>query len=209
LTRQVPVEFAERQTHELNCRECHGKFDGFPSFDILGGKLRPEWSRAFIDGEIKWKPRPWLEARMPAFALPQRAEGIAQGLAMSHGYPPQTPAEPAIDAEAAKVGQKLISMVGGFSCVSCHAVGEFGATQVFDSAGINFARTGSRLMKPYVERWVRNPQSVDPTTKMPVYFDETGKSPLGDVYGGDGAKQIDAIWEYIRLGDKMPPPPTP
>jgi hypothetical protein len=29
------------------------------------------------------------------------------------------------------------------------------------------------------------------------------------VYGGDAAKQIDAIWQYIRLGDKMPPPPTP
>ena len=60
-----------------------------------------------------------------------------------------------------------------------------------------------------MQRWVRNPQAVDPATKMPVYFDEEGKSPLTDVYGGDSAQQINAIWEYLRLGDKMPPPPMP
>jgi mono/diheme cytochrome c family protein len=207
LTRHVPAEFADRQTRLLNCRECHGKFEGFPVFDILGGKLKPEWAQGFIGGAITNKPRPWLEARMPAFS--QRAEGVAQGLAMLHGYPPQTPTEPAIDMEKAKIGQKLVSMAGGFSCVSCHSVGDFGATQVFESAGINFALTGSRLMKPYVQRWVRNPQAIDPSTKMPIYFDEEGKSPLTDVYSGDSAQQINAIWEYIRLGDKMPAPPTP
>jgi mono/diheme cytochrome c family protein len=207
LTRYVPTEFADRQTKLLNCRECHGKFEGFPQFDILGGKLKPEWSKAFISGELAVKPRPWLEARMPAFS--QRAEGIAKGLAMNHGYAPETPAEPPIDMEMAKVGQKLVSSAGGFSCVSCHAIGQVGATQVFESAGINLALTGTRLMKPYLHRWVRNPQLIDPNTKMPVYFDEEGKSPLADVYGGDAVKQIEAIRQYIRQGDKMPPPPTP
>ncbi|MDB6109050.1 MAG: hypothetical protein JWR69_800, partial [Pedosphaera sp.] len=207
LTRHVPTEFADRQTRLLNCRECHGKFEGFPVFDILGGKLKPEWSKSFISGEITNKPRPWLEARMPAFS--QRAEGIAHGLAMLHGHPSQTPAEPAIDMEKAKVGQKLVSMVGGFSCVSCHSVGDFGATQVFESAGINLALTGSRVLKPFMQRWVRNPQLMDSATKMPVYFEEGSKSPLGDVYAGDVDQQINAIWEYIRLGDKMPPPPVP
>lgn len=207
LTRHVPTEFADRQTRLLNCRECHGKFEGFPAFDIVGGKLKPEWSKTFISGESTVKPRPWLEARMPAFS--ERAEGIAKGLAMIHGYPSETPAEPPIDMEMAKVGQKLVSSVGGFSCVSCHSIGQFGATQVFESAGINFALTGSRLMKPFMHRWVRNPQLIDATTKMPVYFDEEGKSPLADVYGGDAEKQIEAIRQYIRQGDKMPPPPTP
>ncbi|MDB6125593.1 MAG: hypothetical protein JWQ71_4586 [Pedosphaera sp.] len=206
LTRHVPAEFAERQTRSLNCRECHGKFEGFPAFDILGGKLKPEWSKAFIGGEIATNPRPWLEARMPAFS--KRAEAIAQGLAMQHGYPPQTPAEAPIDQDAVKIGQKLVSATGGFSCVMCHAVGEMKATQVFEVAGINLALSGSRLMKPYVHRWVRNPQLIDPATKMPVYFDEEGKSPLRDFYEGDATKQIEVIWQYLRLGDKMPPPPT-
>ncbi len=206
LTRNVPAEFAQRQAQVLNCVECHGKFEGFPLFDNLGDKLQPEWSRSFIGGEISYKPRPWLVARMPSFGT--YAGGLAEGLAALHGYPAQTPVEPPIDQEAAKVGQKLISAIGGFSCISCHSVGEFGATQVFESAGINFAYSGRRLIKPYFHRWVRNPLAIDPTTKMPVYFDEEGKSPLADIYDGDGTKQREAIWQYLRLGDKMPPPPT-
>lgn len=206
LTRHVASEFAQRYSQTLNCVECHGKFEGFPAFDVIGGKLQPEWSRAFIAGEIKYKPRPWLDARMPAF--PKYAAAMAEGLAGMQGYPPQTAPEDPIDQDAAKVGQKLISAIGGFSCISCHSVGDFGATQVFESAGINFAYSGKRLLKPYFHRWVRNPLSIDPTTKMPVYFDEEGKSPLADVYEGDGAKQREAIWQYLRLGDKMPPPPN-
>ena len=127
---------------------------------------------------------------------------------MQHGYPPQTPPEPPIDMDAARLGPKLMSAVGGFSCISCHAVGQMGATQVFEAPGINFVYSGARLLKPYFQRWVRNPLQADPTTKMPVYFDDTGKSPLVDFYEGDGAKQINALRQYIRLGDQMPPPPT-
>ena len=204
LSRHVPADFAERQTRLLDCRECHGKFDGFPALDMLGGKLKPEWSTAFIAGEVTYKPRPWLEARMPGF--PTRGAALAQGLAMQHGFPSQTPAEPPVDTEAATIGQKLVTADGGFSCISCHAVGEMGATQLFEAPGINFAQSGERLLKDYFQRWVRNPIQIDPTTKMPVYFDEEGRSPLTEFYEGDGGKQIDALWEYIRLGNRMPPP---
>ena len=40
---------------------------------------------------------------------------------------------------------------------------------------------------------------------MPVYFDQ-GRSPLPDYFDGDGAKQIDALWQYLRLGPQMPLP---
>jgi cbb3-type cytochrome oxidase cytochrome c subunit len=206
LTRHVPVEFAERQARLLGCAECHGKFEGFPSFESLGDKLKPEWMKAFIAGEVSYKPRPWIEARMPAFAPP--AEALAVGLAAGHGFPPQTPAEPPIDQEAVPIGRKLVSANGGFFCVSCHGVGSTAAMQVFESNGVNLAYTGARLQKSFYHRWVRNPQRIDPPTKMPVYFDSEGKSPLTDYYGGDAEKQIEAIWQYIRLGDKMPAPPA-
>jgi len=206
LSRHVPGEFALRQMRLLNCRECHGKFEGFPPLDRLGGKLRPEWSKAFMAGEVAAKPRFWLDARMPAFHT--HAAGLAEGLASLHGYPPKTPVEPPIDDEAAKVGQKLVAAPPeGFACVQCHGVAKVGATQVFESNGINLALSGERLLKPFYHRWLRNPLRIDPATKMPVYFDEEGRSPLTDVLGGDGTKQSDAIWEYLRLGDQMPPPP--
>lgn len=203
LKRHVPAEFAERQSRTLNCTECHGKLEGFPVFGILGGKLRPEWATKFIAGEISYKPRPWLELRMPAF--PQYAELMAHGLAQQHGLPPKTPEQPPLDKEAAEIGRTFIGTDGGFSCIACHAVGKLGATQVFESAGINFAYTSERVLPSYFHRWVLNPLRIDPQTKMPVYFDQ-GKSPLTDKYDGDADKQINALWQYIRQGKDMPLP---
>ncbi len=207
LTRHVPVEFAERQSRGLNCSECHGKIEGIPPFEILGGKLKPEWASKFIAGEVSDKPRPWLDSQMPAFA--NRAPLLAEGLAHQQGFSSRTIAENPVDLAVAEIGRKLISVPPlGFSCVSCHSVGSVSATQVFEAPGINLASSGERLLPGFFKRWLRNPPLIDPTTKMPVYFDEEGKSPLTDVCDGNGEKQIDAIWQYIRLGEKMPAPKT-
>ncbi len=204
LSRHVPVEFTERQTRLLNCNACHGQLEGFPALPLIGGKLKPEWMRQFLAGEVAYKPRPWVLHQMPAF--PQRAEALATGLAMSHGYPPQTATESPAPPELVKIGQKFVGADGGFSCISCHAVGEQKATQVFESEGINLARSAARLQKDYFARWLMNPLRVEPTTKMPVYFDEEGKSQLADILDGSAMKQIDAIWQYLRQGEKIQPP---
>ncbi len=207
LKRHVPVEFADRQARNLNCTSCHGQLDGFTRYELLGGKLKPEWMAQFIAGETKYKPRHWLAHRMPAF--PKYAADFAIGLAMTHGFPPQTPAEPPLDVELAKVGQKLIGVDGGFSCISCHSVGTAKAAQVFESEGINFSYAVERIQRAYYERWTRNPLRIEPQTKMPVYFQDDGSSPLPDVLGGDTAKQLDAFWQFFRLGDKATPPAGP
>ena len=204
LTRHTAADFLERQSVSLNCRECHGKFEGFPTWELLGGKLKPEWASRFIGGSESWKPRPWLESRMPAF--PTHAAFLGQGLATAHGLAPITEADDVPDAELAKVGHKLIGTSGGFACISCHSVGDFGATQVFEAPGINLAHSFERLQPDFYRRWLRNPVSIDPNSKMPAYFDEEGKSALADVLEGDGPKTIRALWEYIRLGSKMPKP---
>lgn len=206
LTRSTAADFLERQARHLNCRECHGQFEGFPAFDHLYGKLKSEWAAAFIRGDHPVKPRPWSEARMPAF--PSYASGLGEGLATLAGLPPKTEPDPAPAdaAELAEAGRKLVSANGGFSCISCHGVGDFGATQVFEAPGINLALSFDRLQPEYFRRWLRAPTMIDSSSKMPVYFDEEGKSPLPDVLGGDGPKTIQAVWEYLRLRDKAPKP---
>ena len=204
LGRHVASEFVERQSAALRCAECHGKHEGFPGWELLGGKLRPEWAAAFIAGKPMPKPRTWLESRMPGF--PAHAEGLAEGLATRHGWPSVTPSEPPPSAELAEKGRKLVSANGGFSCVSCHGVADFGATAVFEAPGINLALSHERLQPDYYRRWIRSPLSVDPNTKMPVYFDDQGKSPLSEFFDGDGPATIHAIWEYLKLGPKMPKP---
>jgi mono/diheme cytochrome c family protein len=210
LARHAPIEFAARQTRALGCAACHGQMEGFPALEGLGGKLRPEWTSAFIAGQLPYKPRPaahadghvWLPARMPAFA--SRAALLAEGLAAAHGVPPRTPAEPPVDAAAAKLGETLVSANGGFACVTCHAVGPSTATQVFETEGINLAYAHERLLPAFFRRWLRNPLAVDPQTKMPVYFDEDGRSPVETILGGDGDKQIEALWHYLRQVGRGP-----
>ncbi len=206
LERHAPTEFAARQARILNCAGCHGQVEGFPAIEIVGGKLKPEWTRDLLSGVLVDRPRPWLSARMPAF--PRRAEWLAAGLAQTHGLSPRSPTEPPMDADLVKHGQKLAGVDGGFSCISCHGVAGLAPTQVFEAPGINLALSAARLQPAYYRRWILNPQRIDPQTKMPVYFDEEGKSPLAEVLGGDAAKQIDALWHYLRLGEKMPPPAT-
>jgi mono/diheme cytochrome c family protein len=215
LARHVPAEFADRQSRSLNCARCHGQIDLVPPLDLLGGKLRPEWTARFLAGDVPYKPRAekhprgevWLEARMPIFK--SRAAWLAEGLAAQHGFPPRTPAEPPIDPAMAKIGRKLAGKDGGFSCVSCHAIGRAEASEVVESEGVNLVYAAERLLPAYYQRWLRNPARIDPQTKMPVYF-EDDKSQLTDILDGDAAKQIDALWQYFRLGPQMTPPgPAP
>ena len=213
LARHVPAEFAERQTRLLNCNACHGQLEGFPPLEQVGAKLKPEWMARFLAGDIRHKMRfdqhprgePWLEARMPAFK--SRAALLAPALAAAHGFPPRSPPEPPVDAKLAEVGRQLVGKDGGFSCVSCHGVGARLAMEVFESEGINLANSADRLLPGFYRRWLRAPASVDPQTKMPAYFDE-GKSQLIEFLDGDAEQQISAVWEYLRLRDKMPSPKT-
>jgi mono/diheme cytochrome c family protein len=214
LQRHVPSEFALRQVRLLNCTACHGQLELVPPLEILGGKLKPEWNAKFLAGDIPHKIRydnhpkgeAWVEARMPAFK--SHARDLASGLAALHGIPPVSPAEPPVDSTLSEAGRKLVGKDGGFSCVACHGVGTMLAMEVFESEGVNLALSADRLLPAYYRRWFRNPLAIDPQTKMPMYFDEEGNSPLTDMLGGNGDAQIDAVWHYLRLRDKIQPPKT-
>ena len=206
LSRHVDSEYAARQVEKLNCAGCHdGRIDLVPPLELLGGKLRPEYAREIIAGRIANKPRPWIAARMPGF--PAYAEGIARGLANLHGFPATSSDEPPVDEGLAEIGYRLVGAEGGFSCISCHGIGPAGMPQVFESAGVNFALTADRLRHDYFVRWMLNPLAVDPSSKMPAFFDEQGRSPLFDVFEGDGLRQIEAMWHYFRQRDAMKIPP--
>lgn len=200
------LQNATRYLQSLRCTQCH-QDSALPSPISLGAKLKPEWTAHFIAGTIPYKPRPWLKARMPAF--PAYASNLSAGLAALHGHAPITPAEPAPEPNLASLGAKLISAAGGFSCVACHPVGSSSIAQVVESPGVNLAYSGERLLLSFFRRWLMNPIAIDPSTKMPAYFDAEARSQLTEFFDGDAHQQINAMWHYVRLGDKMPPPPIP
>ena len=107
-------------------------------------KLKPEWSAAFIAGTLPYKPRPYLKARMPGF--PARAEGLAVGLSLEHGYPAASPPDPAPDPTHLP-DAKALTKNTGLNCVSCHKVGDVAAVGVFEAPGLNFMHVKERLRK--------------------------------------------------------------
>ena len=200
LARETPAEFASDQITRLNCAGCHDTIERIPRLDVVGGKLRPEWARKLLDGSLSYKPRPWIEARMPAFS--GYAERLAAGLAAQHGYPSTSPNEGApVDNSAVDIGRQMV-VSGG--CANCHNVGDFVGGQSPSTAGINFAYTAERLMYPYFHRWMLNPPRLWPETVMPRYF--SGGKGSFPFYDANIDKQVRAFWEYMSLGPNMPAP---
>ncbi|BCX48642.1 hypothetical protein HAHE_25500 [Haloferula helveola] len=221
LKRHVPAEYASAKLESLRCTSCHDidevrsllatthietkdlvahipgeneKLDqSRPHLTFIGEMLHASYLESMIDGKASPRPRPWLDMRMPAFH--SHASGLAEGLAKMHGVPPGPPAKPEPDADLAAIGKTLIS-ADGFGCNTCHAVGDTKATAAFEVEGVNFALAHDRLRKEWFMRWMANPLSVTPDTKMPVYS-ENGESQRTDILEGDAAAQFDAIWNYL------------
>ncbi len=167
-----------------------------PALSWLGEKLQPTWSAKFIAGKVEEKPRPYLFGRMPAF--PAAAERLAAGLSHLHGFSdkPAPFGPPALDKVEA--GGKLVGDQGGFACTVCHDVGKQPASAPFEAPAVNLAWSAQRLRLSYYERWLLNPQRVDPETKMPRYSDGNVRTQLKGVFDGDGRKQFDAIREFLQ-----------
>ena len=178
-----------------------------PELTYAGEKLQAEWTRKLLNAELEYKPREWLAARMPAFR--SRSELLATGMAHMHGLSAEPVAGTKVEAELAAIGKKLISSTGGFACNTCHAIGPDKATALFEVAGNNFAYVSDRLHYDYFQRWMHSPSRVDADTKMPQFIGADGSSPMIDVLEGSGEKQIDAIWQWMQLGEKIRAPALP
>lgn len=222
LTRDTASEYITREVTNLRCTACHAldnqppklaavhseteplvahlpKFNervdqSRPPLTYTGEMLYTSTIESMIAGTVSERPRPWLGMRMPGFT--SRSTLLANGFSRLHGLEPNKPAPFKVDPALAEIGKTLAS-ANGFGCTTCHAIGDAQATAAFEVQGINFKLIASRLREPYFHRWMDNPQSVVPSTKMPRYSLDN-KSQRGDILGGDAHQQFDAIWHYLH-----------
>jgi mono/diheme cytochrome c family protein len=226
LRRDTADEFAERQIAALRCQACHARDNktdlltelaaatpqparagsddeigarsvhvGRPSLTLAGEKLYAGWMRRFLDGTLAYKPRPELQGRMPAF--PAYAIGLAEGIARQHGYDAESAPAPVVDSQLAEIGRQLTGVANGFSCVSCHNVGNQKALAGKDTATVNFACITDRLRQAYYWRYVQDPPHLLPGTMMPKFIGEDGTTQVKTVFDGDPQRQFTAIWNYL------------
>jgi mono/diheme cytochrome c family protein len=213
LARETPAEFSLRQVKALQCNSCHrrdgeitrwhavledeGKLpENLPSLTWAGEKLKPAWTKKLFAGDTDRRARPWLKARMPAFAA--RAQMLAVGLSHEHGFGVDEDDRPPHDAKLAAVGKKLIPQQGGFNCINCHGIGKQLALQPFEAPGINLLDAAIRLRYGYYQRWMLAPDRVDVTMRMPIFAPDGKTTQIREVFDGDARRQFDALWQYIQ-----------
>jgi cytochrome c2 len=179
---------------------------GRPLLSFAGEKLYAGWMRRLFNGTLPYKPRPELQGRMPAF--PAAAPGLAEGLAHQHGYPAESAPTPRVEPFLAAIGKQLTQVGTGFSCVSCHNVGDQKALAGKDTATVNFACVAERLRATYYWRYVQDPPRLVPSTMMPKFIGDDGTTPIKSVFDGNPQQQFTAVWHYLMsLRAPAPAPP--
>ena len=207
----------------LNCVACHqrGEFGGPhedrkqffrtvgevdmgdegrlpPSLSGVGAKLKPAWLKSVInDGAAV---RPYMATRMPVFGN-DNLTGLAEAFIKvdaSHafGAHPEN-----VSMNEAKYGRKLVGL-GGMSCITCHNFGKFKSLGI---PALDLTTLAGRLQKDWFVRYLKDPQSLRPGTRMPSFWPE-GQSVNLEVFDGDTQRQIDAIWSYLSIADDTNPP---
>ncbi len=181
----------------LGCASCHEAVaaakrpEGPPDLTHLGDKVQAEWLRQFLK-----KPRPmrfWLKARMPDFRLSEEEADALARYFMRHRRDPEVkpipPAE-APDPSRAEAGRALFVL---YECAKCHPAPGAPLRPGEDAAlAPSLEDAGLRLNPDWVLRFLRNPQSIYPGTKMPSFFYDAGE-PIEK----DAEEKMRSIRDYL------------
>ncbi|MBI2370487.1 MAG: c-type cytochrome [Deltaproteobacteria bacterium] len=194
------VERGKKLVAALNCAACH-VIEGFartaevaPDLTYVGDKLRRAWLAPFLKQPEAL--RLWLELRMPTFRL---TDGEAEALtnALMARKNPKLPPLPGPLRYTGQVSRAWLEEGGRYfealKCRSCHPVrGQLLQASDTSQLAPDFERSAERLNPDWVYHWLKDPQAVEPDTKMPNFFYESGE-PLLD----EPERKLLALRDYL------------
>ncbi len=169
-----------------------------PTLDGVGAKLRPAWlQQVLLKGA---GVRPYMATRMPQFgeanvkslgaAFEQADAGLRTGpeLAVVHG--------------CVINGLRLVGNEG-LSCISCHNIAGHRSLGV---PAMDLTTAPERLNSDWFRRYLLNPASLRPGTRMPSFWPD-GVAANKAIFNGDTERQVGAIWSYLSVGRSAGLPP--
>jgi len=162
--------------------------------------LMPSWEKTFSEEE-RWSLVAFVRTLHPSDAKKivldatkpstyTRMAGISEAeyLAMAEAITD--------DTQRAPLTEKGEELFGDFGCIACHRVHDKGGV-----LGPDLTRAGFMLQPQFIYRWVRNPQSFKPHTRMPnlgvpeedafaivQYLSTLNGPPLAQVSDASGSK---------------------
>jgi glucose/arabinose dehydrogenase len=96
----------------------------------------------------------------------------------------------------------------GLACANCHPINGQHAGEVADptTRGPALARVAGHLRPEHFRRLLRDPGRIFPGTTMPQAVPATGPLPLPGFEKLSSALPVEALWDYLGLGEAMPQP---
>jgi cytochrome c551/c552 len=169
-----------------------------PALNGVGARLTPA---GFEDALLEARRyRTYMATRMPRFGR-DNVRHLPELFARADaGKVP--PRKPPFSRKLVEEGRLLVGNKA-LGCFNCHAWGELRGQ---GAESVDLLQTTRRIQPGWFHALLQNPQQFRQGTRMPAPFPE-GKSPFASVLGGDAGKQSDAIWDYLRAGQKGGPPP--
>ena len=208
-SRQEQIVMGRRDVNFRNCVGCHiiedrgGYIRRFyppeqislapPILNGEGAKVQPEWLFSFLQSPTPI--RPWLKIRMPTFHVDNH-EGdtlVDYFTSMADLQVPfvylNTNMIPAADLDA---GAKLMTK-DYFNCFSCHQQGDKHPEGPPEGWAPDLGLAHARLNPEWIPVWLKDPQKIQPGTKMPSFY------PGGpdDILKGNEDEQRKALRDYI------------
>lgn len=163
-----------------------------PILTGVGAKLTPEWLHAILtDGG---RVRPYMATRMPHFGDDQIGP-LLEAFAKADA----DPNPPAVNVSGLEhhhrnvYGRELMGTTG-LGCVTCHDLNNHKSLGI---PAVDLAHVPARLQPAWFMKYMLDPASLRPQTRMPAFFEE-GKSLNSELFQGDAAKQIEALWIYLK-----------
>jgi len=157
----------EKLLEEKNCLGCHkiNKKGGDTAPDLTeeGKKARPEWLFSFLSQP--YRIRPMQDARMPYFRLSgEEITTVIEYLAFITGenYPYIYQDKKVTYVEDIEAGKRLYHQE--LACLGCHTFEGKGGF-----VGPEHTDLASRLRRDWIERWLKNPQEIQPDVRMPRF----------------------------------------
>jgi len=197
-----------RLMQQYNCVGCHEieNRGGFvrkyyqenvafapPPLNGEGEKVQSPWFFGFLKAPVPL--RPWLEIRMPTFGFSDdhtnQLVSYFNGLAkvdIPYAYIDDRKIPPEhIDAA------KILVSKDYFNCFSCHMQGGKTPEGPKEGWAPDLAMARQRLNPNWIIKWLKDPQKVQPGTKMPSFY------PGGpdNVLGGKEDLQMQALRDYL------------
>jgi mono/diheme cytochrome c family protein len=168
-----------------------------------GEKVRHDWLSNFLKNPVPI--RPWLKVRMPTFGFSD--EEVATlvsyfSVLAKKRFPYELPQEHPLLPDMVQAGARLASP-DYLNCFNCHQQGDKKPEGPPEGWAPDLALATSRLNPDWIVKWIKDPQKIQPGTKMPMFFPDENSGPE-DILEGKEEQQILALRDYILSLGSIP-----